>query len=101
VPALRARYLGYVREMAEKWLDWSRLGPVAQAYRSLVAEDVKADTRKLDSTEAFMKSLDGGADEAASREKISLKRFAEQRRAFLLSHPEIKDASLPRRPPGW
>jgi hypothetical protein len=43
-----------------------------------------------------MKSLDGGADEAASREKISLKRFAEQRRAFLLRHPEIKAASLPR-----
>jgi hypothetical protein len=95
VPALRARYLGYVREIAEKWLDWSRLGPIAQGYHSLIAEDVKADTRKLGSTEAFLKSLDGGAEEGASREKISFRRFAEQRRAFLLNHPEVKAASLP------
>ena len=27
VPALRARYLSYVRDIAEKWLDWKTLGP--------------------------------------------------------------------------
>ena len=27
VPSLRTRYLGYIRDIAEKWLDWKKLGP--------------------------------------------------------------------------
>lgn len=99
VPALRARYLGYVRDMAERWLDWNRLGPVAQAYHTLVAEAVQEDTRKLDSTEAFLSGLAGDAQPAergfGGGSKISLKRFAEERRAFLLAHPDVKAASVP------
>ncbi|HMJ92158.1 MAG TPA: CotH kinase family protein, partial [Candidatus Acidoferrum sp.] len=49
VPALRERYLGNVRDIADKWLDWNRLGPIAEQYHSLIAEHVKADTRKLSS----------------------------------------------------
>ena len=86
VPALRTRYLGYVREMAETWLDWKKLGPVAQAYHELIDADVKRDTRKLFGYEAFKSSLDTDAR--------SLKAFADQRRAFLLGHDEIKN--LPR-----
>jgi hypothetical protein len=37
VPALRARYLAYVREIAENWLDWRTLGPLASTYRTLIA----------------------------------------------------------------
>ena len=88
VPPLRTRYLGYVRDMAEKWLDWSRLGPIAQSYHELIAADVKRDTRKLESYEDFSTSLD--------ESPRSLKSFADQRRAFLLDHPEIK--ALARRP---
>jgi hypothetical protein len=88
VPALRARYLGYVRDIAEKWLDWNKLGPIAEEYRSLIAAEVKADTRKLDSTEAFERGLT--EDLTEGRGKISLKNFAEQRRQYLLEHPEIK-----------
>jgi hypothetical protein len=77
VPALRARYLRYVREIAEKWLDWKTLGPRARQYQALIAPDVKADTRKLYSTEAFEAGLDDSPD--------SLKTFVQQRRAFLLS----------------
>jgi hypothetical protein len=76
VPALRARYLAYVREIAERWLDWKVLGPMAQQYNDLIAADVKADTRKIYSTEAFESGLDG-----------SLKSFVERRRAFLLAAP--------------
>lgn len=83
VPALRARYLGDVRDLAERWLDWNRLGPVATQYHTLIADDVKADTRKLDSTEAFLSSLTGG-----------LKAFADQRRAFLLNLPAVKEATI-------
>jgi hypothetical protein len=85
VPALRERYLGYVREMAEKWLDWQRLGPLAQQYHQLIAAEVKADTRKLSRTEDFDRSI--GSDG-----RNSLKSFADQRRAYLLAHPEIKKA---------
>jgi hypothetical protein len=51
VPALRTRYLGYVRDIAEGWIDWNKLAPLVQQYQALIADDVKADTRKLDSYE--------------------------------------------------
>ena len=74
VPALRARYMTYVRQMATRWLDWNTLGPLVEKYQALIANDVKADTRKLVPTEAFTSSADG------------LKMFAERRREFLLSY---------------
>jgi hypothetical protein len=76
VPALRQRYLSYVREIAEKQLDWKTLGPRVDRYQALIAPDVKADTRKLYSTEAFTTATTGDAD--------SLKVFIEKRREFLL-----------------
>ena len=110
VPEYRARYLGYVRDIAEKWLDWERLGRLARRYHDLIAEDVKADTRKLFSTEAFLRSLEGGGGDGPAatgpesgpprfgpgRDKISLREFAEKRRAYLLNHPEVKAATRPR-----
>lgn len=99
VPALRSRYLGYVRDIAEKWLDWKNLGPVAEQYQSLIAGEVKVDTRKLESTEAFLKSLaadgagQGGPGGFGGRGTISLKNFADQRRAYLLENADVKKAS--------
>lgn len=81
VPSLRARYLGYVREIAEKHLDWKSLGAVAGKYHALIAADVKADTRKLESTEDFEKGL---TESGPGGGAISLKDFADQRRAYLL-----------------
>ena len=82
------------------------LGPVEQAavdmkreargcVPKLIADEGKADTRKLYSTEAFVNSL---ASEASSEEAsmgqgsqtISLKSFAEQRRAYLLKATAIR-----------
>jgi hypothetical protein len=79
VPALRALYLGYVRELAETHLDWSRLGTLAERYHALIDADVKRDTRKLASYEEFAASL--------TESPRSLKAFADQRRAYLLSLP--------------
>jgi len=76
VPALRARYLGYVREIADKWLDWRTLQPLVQRYQAVIAADVKADTRKLYTTAQFTAGVDRGDD--------SLKSFADRRRAYLL-----------------
>jgi hypothetical protein len=64
--------MAYVHDIAERWLDWKALGPVAQTYHDLIAMDVKADTRKIYSTEEFDSGLN------------SLKTFVERRRAFLL-----------------
>jgi hypothetical protein len=76
VPAFRQRYLEYVREIAEKWLDWNSHGPRVARYHSLLVEDVKGDTRKLYSAEAFTTDVEGG--------ERSLKSFVEKRRQFLL-----------------
>ena len=76
VPALRAKYLGYVREIADKWLDWRTLEPLVKQYQSVIAEDVALDTRKLYTTEAFRSAVAEGEE--------SLKHFADERRAFLL-----------------
>jgi hypothetical protein len=77
VPALRARYLAYVREIAERWLDWSTLEPKLRRYQSLIADEVELDTRKLYSYEAFGSGLAGSEN--------SLQSFVTKRRQFLLN----------------
>jgi hypothetical protein len=87
VPNLKARYLAHVRELADKWLDWNTLGPVVTRYHTLIADEVKADTRKLSSYEAFAKGLDQDTETEGFRgpeRMLSFKNFAEQRRAYLL-----------------
>lgn len=74
VPALRERYMTYVHDISVKWLDWKKLGPVVESYRSLIDADVKRDTKKLDSYEAFVSGIAGPR---------SLKSFADTRLAFL------------------
>jgi hypothetical protein len=77
VPALRQKYLGYVREIAEKWLDWeTAVLPIARAGHDLIAADVRADTRKLYDNAGF--------DAGVSATGNSLKNFIDARRAFLL-----------------
>lgn len=91
VASLRTRYLVYLRDMAEKWLDWDRLGALAKKYHELIAEDVRLDTKKLDTFEAFESSVaDIGPSKQVSGAVENLKAFVQQRRAFILSHEEIK-----------
>jgi hypothetical protein len=90
VPALKDRYLGYVRHIAENWLDWEKIKPLGEQYQALIAADIKTDTHKLDSEEAFKAGL-------ASEEgrNMSIKSFVDKRRAYLLGLPEVKNAKLP------
>jgi hypothetical protein len=74
VPALRARYLTYVRQIATKWLDWTVLQPNVTRAQALLAAAVKADTKRLDDYAAF--------EEGAT----ALKTFADERRQYLLSY---------------
>jgi hypothetical protein len=76
VPALRQKYLGYVRDIATKWLDWNALQPIVKPAHDLIAADVKSDTRKLYDFAGFQAGV-GTADNP-------LKSFLDARRAFLL-----------------
>jgi spore coat protein CotH len=94
VPSLRERYLSYTKDIGEKWLDWRKLGAIAERYHALIAEDVAKDTRKLDSTEDSAKGLtediQGSGFGPGGGGTISLKNFADQRRAYLLDYSEAK-----------
>ena len=88
VPALRERYLGYVREIADVWLDWDKISPLTKEWQALIGEHVSADTRKLASTEAFEFGIAGEAEAEGSERpggEMSLKSFAQQRREFLMN----------------
>jgi len=54
---------------------------------------MKTDTRRLDSLDAFTNGATvdtEGAGFRGPRRNISLKRFVEKRRAYLLNHPAVK-----------
>jgi hypothetical protein len=57
VPSLRQRYLQYVRQIAEQQLDWKKMEALAAALQKKIAPIVKADTHKLESYQAFERSL--------------------------------------------
>jgi hypothetical protein len=93
VPSLRSRYLEYVRDIAEKWLDWGRIEPLAKKYQALIVDDVEKDTRRLYGFDAFRNGLTTDVEEQGGRgprQTMSLKSFVERRREFLLNHPEVK-----------
>lgn len=89
VPELRTRYLRYVKDIAENWLEWKKLGPIVEKYRNLIAADVKTDTHKHFSTAEFTTSV-YGKDAASPPPASTLKGFCQQRREYLLNHPDIK-----------
>lgn len=109
VPAFRARYLSFVRTIAEESLDYVKLEPVIEQYRKLIEKEVEADTRRLSTFQAFQSGLGilpadaqppqpqpqpGGPGFGPGGGRVGLKQFIEQRRAFLLNHPEVKKAEL-------
>ncbi len=55
IPHLRARYLAHVRTIVNESLNWERLAPIIERYQTLIAEEVKADAKKLYSYEAFIR----------------------------------------------
>lgn len=91
VPEYRQRYLRYVRQIADESLDWKSLGPVVMQYRTLIFDGVEAETRSLHSFDAFARVTSSQPDPNAVRgRELPLRTFADQRRAYLLDHPEVK-----------
>jgi hypothetical protein len=83
VPALREKYLSYVRTIAEESLDWKNLGPIVDKYEDLIAKEIEADTRKLTSFTAFQQAVAEKAD-GGDRRHPSLFQFAQERQKYLL-----------------
>lgn len=77
VPALRESYLSHMRTLATEALDLTVLEPKVEEYRSLIRDEVMVDSKKLYSNADFESSID------------DVKRFIEDRRAYLLSSPEL------------
>jgi len=77
VPSLRQKYMGYVREIADKRLDWKWLGPIALDFQKLIVDDVRRDVHKLYGMDDF---------DAAGPSSESTRTFADGRRAYLLNY---------------
>jgi hypothetical protein len=74
---------------------------VVSARRALILDEVKQETRKLDSFEAFDRATaDTPSAGAGGGRGMSLRAFADARRTFLLNHPQVKDATPPPPTPG-
>ena len=84
VPALRQRYLRYVHDIAEKWLDWRVVQPMVRQWQALIEPDVTVDTRKIYSIEAFYADV-GDSVAAGPASESTLRGFIEKRRAYLLT----------------
>ncbi|MEM8733869.1 MAG: CotH kinase family protein [Planctomycetota bacterium] len=85
---LRAQYLEYVRLIASEHLNWKAMEPQVSAARNLIDRDVKRDTRKLMSYEAFQ--------QATNPSNGSLKQFCEQRSEFLLKSIAAESEASPK-----
>ena len=87
-PSLRARYLSYVRDIADTWLNWQRLGPVAKSSQALIADDVKRETHSPTGYIRFVQDLDQDTAATNGRTRDStvapnLKTFIEERRIYI------------------
>jgi hypothetical protein len=95
VPALRQRYLDYVRDIATRSLDWNAIQPMLKSAHDLIAAEVRLDTRKLYDTSGF--------EAGTAATSNPLKNFIDQRRAFLLrataTAPPAVRAASPRNNP--
>ena len=87
VPALRERYLGYVRDIATKWLDWNAVLPMLKASHDLIAEEVRLDTRKLYDVAGFETGVASTGN--------PLKTFLDNRRTYLLNYSQPARVSAP------
>ena len=84
VPTLRQRYLAYVHDIADKWLDWRVLQPLVRQWQALIEPDVIVDTRKIYSTESFYADVGDAAGTPQPAPENTLRGFIERRRAYLL-----------------
>ncbi len=70
-------------------MDWKTIGPVIARFRALIDSEVKLDTRKLESYDAFVRATSAEPPVEAPRgREIPLRSFFEGRRRYLLDYKE-------------
>lgn len=92
VPSLRKKYLEYVQEIARKEFDWSSIGPVIESNRKLIDAEIRADTRKNSTYEAFVAAtnpLSQNTGQNQPRMQV-LRNFFDLRRAYLLKYKDTQ-----------
>jgi len=93
IPSLRRRYLDHVRTIARDDLDWEVAGPLVARWRALIEDAVRADTRKLSTTEAFLTSTAATDPADSAGGAVSLRDLLAKRRSYLLSYRDPADAA--------
>lgn len=92
IPQWRERYLAHFRTMLDDWFSWSVVGPIATKYHKMLEPHVKADTKKLYTTQQFYDNLTKDIvvrDCCGSYTIPGLQSFMDTKRAFLLSYAAI------------
>lgn len=108
VPTFREKYLRNINEIAKNSISWDKLGPQVATLRELIKNEVKDDTRKLESYDEFLEATSaelhaataatpgnnpGGQMRRGPVPPIPLREFAEKRSRFLMENKEVKKAS--------
>ncbi|WP_415910289.1 hypothetical protein [Oleiharenicola sp. Vm1] len=88
-PGLRWRYLGYLHDVAQRWLAWDRVGEIAKRYQALLADEVRRDTHKPDSYEHFVQHIDQDETDADNDEP-SLKKIVTDRQRYVLDDEAVQ-----------
>jgi hypothetical protein len=87
-PELKARYVAHVRTIYQDWCDWDTVAPLIASYRNLISDEIKMDTRKLTSWEAFEAGV-GMSSSQGRDQSPGLQAFFKGRKAYLDSVPEL------------
>lgn len=88
-PELRQVYLAHMRTLVEKWLDWNVVGPIVNQYYALIDAEVQADDKKLYSYQRFLDNRTRSVSTGFLQSAAGLKQLVEERREFLLNHPDF------------
>ncbi len=85
IDSYRQRYLAHLRTILNETFHWEHFEPRVAAYKALIESDIFSDTIKETSDADFLEDTDPNNGE--------LRAFVDDRRSFLLSHPEVDHAS--------
>jgi len=85
---MRGRYFAHLRAALEE-LDWTVLEPEFTARRNMIDAAVQADPKKLYSYQNFVNNFTTTVYLGGNDHVIGLEQYVNQRRALLLSDPEV------------
>ena len=98
VPALRAKYLAYVKQIAREDLEAETFGGLVAKCRALIETCMVDDVKKLSSTEDFLWAVGAKVEKPKTggfgMPTMSLLEFAKTRRKYLLAYEPSSPKSV-------